>query len=691
MSVDAPDRPVSDPAANEPHPGRRWFLTRAGVAGGALATVAVLPTGTATATGSVRTIYQYVVVAYRYNAKTQVTTVTKAKKITIRANFIGTRVYQQNSKHQWIRIPYVWDRRKNALVYSHALALALRPKAVPKPTPVPVKVNPSAPATGPVPAVATAASPYVSTDMAWHLARRLTYGPNPALVAEIKKTGLTTWVDQQLAPWTIPDSVCTEALGRLSPVLDYQIDDATAAMRQGLIQGYQLQQAISQAFIARTLWSKRQVLTKLEEFWGNHFNVPIGADGNDNSRHDYANVIRAKSLGKFSDLLIAISTHPAMLTSLGNRGSDKSNPNENQGRELLELHTVGVDGGYTETDVLNSARILTGLSVDNTYGTFAYYRPMHWTGAVKVLQFRDANASEGGYPVVVNYLQYLAHHPMTAHRIALKLATHFVSDTPSAALVNHLAAVYLYCDTAISPVLRTLFTSAEFAASAGAKVQRPFERLVATSRAMAYLPDSLPTRAVATDPMPPDTLPNTLNGFNGLAAGAGHAPFAWKTPDGYPDVASSWLSTAATLTSWNNRINVAGGWYPGNVTCVAPDATWAAKDPNTGRGGTAYAAGARWNVGTYVYGPSGGGGINNAGPLSLLPAAGAMPKNNIDLFNYLTDRLIGLKLPDADVNTFFTFLGIPKDSTVANYPGLSRWQLHSAISLLLDSPYGLQR
>jgi uncharacterized protein (DUF1800 family) len=691
MSVDALDRPTFGPEFEKPHRGRRWFLTRAGVAGGALAAVTVLPMGSAVAAGSVRTVYKYVVVAYKYNSKTHVTAVTKANKTKVRANFIGTRVYQQNSRHQWIRIPYVWDRRKNALVYSHALALALAPKATPKPKPAPVKVNPSAPSTGPVPAIAKAASSYVSTDMAWHLARRLTYGPNPALIAEIKKAGLTAWVDQQLVPWTIPDSVCIAALGRLSPVLDYQIDDAAVAIRNGVIYGYQLQQAISQAFIARTLWSKRQVLTKLEEFWGNHFNVPIGADGNDSSRHDYANVIRAKSLGKFSDLLLAISTHPTMLTSLGNRGSDKSHPNENQGRELLELHTVGVNGGYTETDVINSARILTGLSVDNNYGTFAYYRPMHWTGAVKVLQFTAANTSESGYPVVVNYLQYLAHHPMTAHRIALKLATHFVSDTPSAALVNHLAAVYLYCDTAISPVLRTLFTSTEFAASAGAKVQRPFERLVATSRAMDYLPDLLPMRAVATDPLPPDTLPNTLNGFNGLAAGAGHAPFAWKTPDGYPDVASGWLSTAATLTSWNNRINVAGGWYPGNVTCVAPDATWATKDPQTGRGGTASAKGSRWSAGTYVYAPNGGGGINNAGPLSLLPAANAMPANNLDLLNYLTVRLIGLKLPDADVDTFFTFLGIPKGSTVASYQGLSRWQLQSAISLLLDSPYGLQR
>src|SRR3954453_17601733 len=232
---------------------------------------------------------------------------------------------------------------------------------------------------------------------------------------------------------------------------------------------------LGRAALGRAAWSRRQLLEVMVDVWSNHLNVTCPSDNVSDNRHRYdADVIRPHALGRFADLLEAATTHPAMLTYLDNASSTKKAPNENLGRELLELHTVGVGAGYTEAEVRDSARILTGLTVDGE-GAATYRPKWHWTGAVTVLDFADPNASADDSGVVTASLDPLARHPATARRSAALLARRavrapppraprhppppprrFVRAPPPAALVDRLAAAYTAADTAIAPVLRVL-------------------------------------------------------------------------------------------------------------------------------------------------------------------------------------------------------------------------------------------
>jgi uncharacterized protein (DUF1800 family) len=261
-------------------------------------------------------------------------------------------------------------------------------------------------------------------------------------------------------------------------------------------------------------------------------------------------VTRKYTFGRFADMLKASARHPAMLTYLDNRSSTKALPNENYARELMELHTVGMV--YTEADVQAAAKLLTGLTVA-TAGTYTYTAAKHATGAVKILGFSHANATaEGGEAAALAFLDYLARHPATAERLATKLCLRFVADEVPATLVAKLAKVYLDNDTAIVPVLRALFTSAEFAASIGQKVRTPFEDLAATVRALGLGPETSGVKAL-------DALYNNL-------VNAGNAPFRWSPPNGYPDVAAAWASPSAFLMRCNSHLNLAAGWYPKQLT-----------------------------------------------------------------------------------------------------------------------------
>jgi uncharacterized protein (DUF1800 family) len=240
-----------------------------------------------------------------------------------------------------------------------------------------------------------------------------------------------------------------------------------------------------------------------------------------------------------------------MLTYLDNASSDKHHPNENYARELLELHTVSVGAGYSEAMVQSAARLLTGLSVDDDSQTYLYDTSKHATGPVKVLGFSDANRSTYGEKVAEAYLRYLAHHPATATHIARKLAVRFVSDAPSAALVSHLAKVYLHSDTDVRPVLRELFGSKAFGTSSGDKVKRPFEDMVSTVRALGIRPPASGTDGVRA--------------LQWMASDLGHAPLGWHPPDGYPDVATSWQSAGGTLARWNAHLSFAAGWWPNDL------------------------------------------------------------------------------------------------------------------------------
>jgi hypothetical protein len=396
-----------------------------------------------------------------------------------------------------------------------------------------------------------------------HIVNRFTGGWSRTLGAEVIATGgIDKWFAKQLSPELLPDSYYV-ATGTWWPsnLADplTTIARATAGTEEVWVANahYQTWSMI------RRIGSQRQVLETMAAFWEHHFNVP--ADGSESGpyRQAYGRKIRQLALGRFDVLLNAVSTDAAMGAYLGNALSTKAAPNENQGRELLELHTVGRDAGYTEDDVKNSARILTGWRVDLWGSWVATYKPTdHWTGPVKVLGFSDPNTATDGRAVTKAYLDYLARHPATARRIAGKLATHFVSDNPSSALINHLAAVYLANETAIAPVLKAIVTSSEFLASAGKKTRTPDEDVVATYRALG-VGIARPTKAEAA-----------ANAILWQSDQIGLTPFGWPRPDGRPDTADAWTSVSRMLGSFDVHYTMSGGWWPSVGATYRAPAKW---------------------------------------------------------------------------------------------------------------------
>ena len=398
-------------------------------------------------------------------------------------------------------------------------------------------------------AAGSAPAGLLPSDPLLHLLRRATFGPGPTSIAEIRKLGAKAWLDRQLNPSSIPDTVADGVVARL-PLSRLSIADIRGRVAAGTLKKHSWDPMwqLSFAAVARAVWSERQLFEVMTDFWSNHLNVTCPHGDVWDSRIDYdTTVIRRHALGKFSDMLRDSARHPAMLTYLDNRYSTKAAPNENYGRELLELHTVGL--AYTEADVKSAARLLTGMTVDDTTGRYRYDAAAHAVGAVRVLAFQHGNATAaGGEAAALALLDYLALHQATARRIVTKLCVRFVADDPPASLITTLIKVYLDNGSAIAPVLRALFTSAEFAASIGAKTRTPMEDLAATVRTLGYGPAASGFKF--------------LESLYWMVRDAGHAPLAWGPPNGYPDVAAAWDSPSGLLVRWNSHLSIAAGWWP---------------------------------------------------------------------------------------------------------------------------------
>jgi len=321
----------------------------------------------------------------------------------------------------------------------------------------------------------------------------------------------------------------------------------------------QYQQQASDS-LHRAITAPRPFHERLVRFWANHFAVsadkqPIGAIAG--LYRDEA--IRPRITGNFRDLLKAAIRHPAMLlyldnvqsigpgSTLGSRanGNRRAGLNENLAREILELHTLGVDGGYTQDDVIEFSKSLTGWSVGGTGpadriggaarrfarnrdpeapGEFTFRSAVHEPGAKTILGRRF---SEGGADEAESVLDFLAGQPQTARFIARKLARHFVADDPPAAVVERLTAVYLDSDAELMPVYRELVRAPESWAMPLAKYKTPEEFLISMFRAIGLPPDD--TRLV------------------GMATELGQRPFTPQSPAGWPDVADHWNSGQALL------------------------------------------------------------------------------------------------------------------------------------------------
>jgi hypothetical protein len=436
------------------------------------------------------------------------------------------------------------------------------PKPGPTPTPAPRPVTP--PSATPAPPAGYAPGSYPATPVldpqARHLANRCSYGVTPTLADEIRAAGgHLAWFDRQLA--TAYDG-SADNLCDWWPDLHREPADVYQRSATGVRGGWEVGYDYGRRAMLRRITSPRQVLEVMTEFWENHFHVPAAADNNFVFRASYGEAIRARALGRFDDLLPTAVLHPAMLFYLGAHASTKTRPNENLGRELLELHTVGI-GNYGEDDVKSSARILTGYKVD-AYKTWAasYQTTWHWTGPVQVMGFADPNASVDGRDVTQRYLTYLAHHPATARHLARKLARAFVADAPPAALVDRLAQVYLDNDTAITPVLQALVRSEEFAAAVDAKLRDADEDVAATYRLLGV------------EVAPPTASDSAANQIYWQVAALGLAPFAWPRPDGQPVGNASWASPTRVIASMSQHWNMAGGWWPKRDATYRTGAAW---------------------------------------------------------------------------------------------------------------------
>ena len=391
-------------------------------------------------------------------------------------------------------------------------------------------------------------------DAVAHALNRLTFGPGPGDYARVAAMGVPAFIEEQLAPEKIADALCDRATMRFAdlwcePLGEHYEEDDDA-----------LPPILRRVTLLRATYSERQLFEVMCEFWSDHFNIdPSKGDCRWAKPTDDHAVIRAHALGNFGELLRASALSPAMLWYLDGRANGKrtpeEKPNENYARELMELHTLGVHGGYTQRDVMEVARCLTGwtilakkkdgfsgklLSPFKNRGEVFFQPDAHDDGAKQVLGHEVA--AGGGKSDLDQVIAIVAAHASTAHFIASKLCTRFIADEPPQAAVQAVSRAFMESRGDIKTTLRALFATAEFASSAGEKLKRPFHFVVSALRA---------TNA-ATDADSP-----VISYLEKM----GNAPFRYPTPDGYPAEASHWFGTL--LWRWKFAVALANNHIGG--------------------------------------------------------------------------------------------------------------------------------
>jgi len=453
-----------------------------------------------------------------------------------------------------------------------------------------ILVGCAAPPSAPTPTPVAARLPITpGTALALHVLNRLAYGPDAESLASIEMLGVDRWIEQQLDPASLPESAALserlatlESVGLDSPTVYERYHQLPAAQRAADPQADALNrermrgvvQEARAAHLYRAVYSRRQLQEMMVDFWFNHFNIYAEKFADRLYVGDYENrAIRPHVFGRFRDLLEATARHPAMLTYLDNvlntapdspgaRGNAEG-LNENYAREVMELHTLGVDGGYSQADVTTLARILTGWGVINPNGVgrtrrvyggedgFAFYPDRH--------DFSDkvflGHAIKGsGMDEVEQALDILADSPATAHHISFQLAQYFVADDPPKALVDRLSERWQTTHGDIREVLKSLFASPDFRdlTRAGSKFKTP----------QAYVISALRAAEVAVNN--PRPLFGTLNRL-------GEGVFDCLTPDGFKNTRETWLNSdsldtrlgfATALGSGQMGITLARTDYP---------------------------------------------------------------------------------------------------------------------------------
>ncbi len=387
-----------------------------------------------------------------------------------------------------------------------------------------------------------------------HLLNRLGFGPRPGEAHQILGTGLDHWVREQLAPGPDP-----ELEGRLShlPTLGYPLSQ-TVALEYGddpRAFGQVLDEFLS-AKVIRGVHGRNQLQEVMVDFWFNHFNVNISEAFVRAATPSYErDAIRPHVLGRFRDLLGATAQHPAMLSYLDNYlntvarsvgGHVVGGINENYGRELMELHTVGVDAGYTQADVVDAARAFTGWGIDNLRvgGNFVFRTGAHDQGAKRV--FGLSLPSGGGQDDGNRLLDHLARHPATARHLSRRLAERFVADVPPDALVDRAAQTFLATEGDLAEVMKTIVGSPEFWAEAFAptKSKTPVEFVLSALRGA-------------------DAEVTSARGVSTALQGMGMPLYACVPPTGYSNRGSYWVNPSSHLARINFGLDLAAGAVAG--------------------------------------------------------------------------------------------------------------------------------
>ena len=416
-----------------------------------------------------------------------------------------------------------------------------------------------------------------------HLLSRFTYGARKGDVDAVVKMGLEKWFLQQL-DGGLPDDSLNAELASLPNInlSNAEIDNVYprpgAVVRKAVEEGYidkdsvntldrklyrqrldsymqqkglKPQQALYRTFIEqkvlRAIHTQNQLREVMTDFWFNHFNVSITKNQCASYIPSYEReVIRPNVLGNFNTLLLATAKSPAMLIYLDNYTSKRGGLNENYAREVMELHTLGVDGGYTQLDVTEAARVLTGWTLGQGVGKgeFLFAVKRHDQKAKTVLGNRFE--ADGGYEEGVSLLKMLGDHPSTAKFITKKIAVRFVSDNPAQTLLNKMAKTFEASDGDIREVILAMVKSREFWTEKAIreKTKSPFELVMSA------------VRGLDADVRQPYQLFSWVNKM-------GQKIYYYQAPTGFPDKGQYWINTGALLNRMNFGIALASQKIPG--------------------------------------------------------------------------------------------------------------------------------
>jgi len=447
-----------------------------------------------------------------------------------------------------------------------------------------------------------AAPPSAATDRAIvHLLNRIAYGPRPGDVEKVRAIGIERYIDQQLHPERIPDTAMSARLSGLTtigmssreiaenyamPALEARRErkedakeyggkppNASAPRDPQQERANRVMIELGEQKMLRAIYSERQLQEVLTDFWFNHFNIDARKGPDRFMLTEYErDTIRPHVLGKFRDLLEATAKSPAMLFYLDNwMSADPSGPhrkglNENYGRELMELHTLGVDGGYTQKDVTEIARAFTGWTIQNPRqagsparlprwgahgGGFVFNPRLHDDGEKLVLGHRIK--ARGDISDGEQVLDILASHSSTARFIATKLARRFVSDQPPASLVDRAAVRFRDTNGDLREVMRTILASPELLAPEAyrAKIKTPLEFVVSA------------VRATAADVQDATLLVRTMQQL-------GMPLYQCQPPTGYKDTADAWVNTGALVSRMNFAVSLTNNQLRGITVPSAP-------------------------------------------------------------------------------------------------------------------------